>query len=120
MLGLTTAGIGVLWLVGRSGPAGGAGEQIYEQRLLRNSKEGLYEIFDISQHEVIIGYKRDATMSLERRVRMLAKEVKPFADLQRLYNELELATTNPADLEVQVTAVEVFFQRLAHDLTPAL
>lgn len=113
VLGLTAAGIGVLWLVGRGGPAvDGGGDRIYEEKLLRNSKELLYDLFEIKDQSSV-GYYNRGGMTLDKRVQMLVKEVKPFAELQQLYDELETASNNP-DLEVQVWAVENFFNGTFH------
>ena len=56
VIGLTAAGIGLLWLVGPRSSAvanvvkdGGNDILVFEQRLLRNPKHALHEIFDISK-----------------------------------------------------------------------
>ena len=58
VIGLTAAGIGLLWLVGPRSSAvanvvkdGGNDDVtlVFEQRLLRNPKHALHEIFDISK-----------------------------------------------------------------------
>ena len=59
VIGLTAAGIGLLWLVGGQRKAnvvkdGGNDDvnPVFEQRLLRNPKHALHEIFDISKQSV--------------------------------------------------------------------